>query len=109
MSNEIHSLLAKYFNGESTAEENERVQQWIASGEENRAEFELLQKLWNRSAEQEEIVFDTTKAWQSVNATINAVSTPKTVRMFSRRTAIAAAATIVLVLGLWWLIGGSNT
>jgi ferric-dicitrate binding protein FerR (iron transport regulator) len=110
MSNEIHSLLAKYFNGESTAEENERVQQWIASSDENRAEFELLQKLWNRSAEQEEIAFDTTKAWQSVNAKINVARTPaKTVRMFSRRTAIASAAAIVLLLGLWWLMGRSNT
>ena len=110
MNTEMHSLLAKYFNGETTAEENEQVQQWIASGDENRAEFELLQKLWNTSGQQEDIVFDTTKAWQAVNAKINEIRTPvKTIRMFSRRTAIAAAASIVLLLGLWWLIGRSNT
>src|SRR5215213_5672628 len=103
MSTEMHSLLAKYFNGETTDEENKHVQQWIASGDENRAEFELLQKLWNRSGEQEDILFDTTKAWQTVNAKINDAKTPaKTIRMFSRRTAIAAAAAIVLLLGLWW-------
>jgi transmembrane sensor len=109
MSNEMHSLLAKYFNGEATAEENERVHQWIAASEENRAEFQLLQKLWNSSGQYEEISFDTTKAWQSVNAKINTATLPaKTVRMFSRRTAIAAAAAVILLLGLWWLAGRSD-
>jgi transmembrane sensor len=110
MSNEMHSLLAKYFNGETTAEENERVQEWMAASEDNRVEFDLLQKLWNRSDHQQEIVFDTAKAWQAVNAKINTAATPaKTVRMFTRRTAIAAAASVVLLLGLWWLIGRSDT
>lgn len=110
MSTEMHSLLAKYFNGETTAEENERVQQWINDSHENRSEFELLQKLWNKSGEQEEIVFDTTKAWQAVNAKINTATKPaKTVRMFSRRTALAAAASIVLLLGIWWFMDRLNT
>lgn len=113
MNHEMHSLLAKYFIGETTAGENERVQEWIAASEENRAEFQLLQKLWNSSGQHEQISFDTTKAWQSVNAKINTAKVPvkvpaKTVRMFLRRTAIAAAAAIILLLGLWWLIGRSD-
>lgn len=105
----IHSLLAKHFNGETTAEENEAVQQWMAASEENRADFELLQKLWNTSGQQAEINFDTEKAWQAVHTTIHKVKAPaRTISLFTRRAAIAAAAVIVL-LGLWWLIGFSNT
>lgn len=106
----MHSLLAKYLNGETTAEENERVQKWIAASEDNRAEFDVLQKLWNASGQQEEIVFDTAKAWQAVNAKINNSKKPaKTVSMFTRRIVIAAAASVVLLLGLWWLIGPSDS
>lgn len=103
----IHSLLAKYFNNETTAEENEAVQQWIAVSEENRADFELLQKLWARSGEQEEIIFDTEKAWQAVHTTIHEKTPVRTISLFTRRAAIAAAAVIVL-LGLWWLISTSS-
>jgi transmembrane sensor len=110
MSNEMHSLLARYFNGETSVEENERVQEWIAASEDNRVEFDVLQKLWNTSGQHEEIVFDTAKAWQAVNAKINATKKPaKTVSMFTRRTAIAVAASVVFLLGLWWLIGRSDS
>ena len=106
---DINSLLAKHFNGEATAEENELVQQWMAASEENRADFELLQKLWNKSGEQDEIIFDTEKAWQAVHTTIHRVKAPaRTISLFTRQAAIAAAAVIVL-LGLWWLIGFSST
>lgn len=102
----MHTLLGKYFNGETTAEENEVVQKWIEASDENRSDFQLLQKLWNKSGEREEIIFDTAKAWQSVNAKINTARTPaRTVRMFTRRTAIGAAASVIVLLGLWWLIG----
>jgi transmembrane sensor len=104
---DIHNILAKYFNGEATAEENAAVQQWIAASEENRADFELLQKLWSKSGEQEQIVFDTDKAWQAVHATIHPAKAPaRTISMFTRRAAIAAAVLIVM-LGLWWLIGAN--
>ena len=106
---DIHSLLAKHFNGEATAQENEAVRQWIAASEENRADFELLQKLWNKSGEQEQITFNTEKAWQAVHTTIQKIKAPaSTISLFTRRAAIAAAA-IVVLLGLWWLIGYNNT
>lgn len=104
MSDNIHNILAKYFNGEVTAEESEAVQQWIAASEENRADFELLQKLWNRSGEHEEINFNTEKAWRAVHAKTRG----RVVNLFTRRAAIAAAVAIVL-LGLWWLIGRNST
>lgn len=106
MSNEMHSLLGKYFNGEATAEETAIVKQWMEASEENRADFLLLQKLWNKSGEHQEMVFDTNKAWQSVQAKLNTSKAPaKTINMFTRRTAIAAAASVIVLLGLWWLAG----
>src|SRR5215213_10915417 len=102
---DIHSLLAKYFNGETTAEENETVQQWIAASKENRADFKLLQQLWNKSGEQQQIIFDTGKAWQAVNAKIQRPA--RTISMFTRRGFMVAAAVVILLLGLWWLIGAN--
>jgi ferric-dicitrate binding protein FerR (iron transport regulator) len=103
---DIHSLLAKYFNGEATAEERETVQQWMAASEENQAGFNLLQQLWNKSGEPQEIAFDTGKAWQAVNTRIQRPA--KTIGMFGRRGVIAAAAAaVIILLGLWWLIGAN--
>lgn len=102
---DIHNLLAKYFNGEATAEEGEIVQQWISASEENQADFNLLQQLWNKSAEPQELVFDTGKAWQAVNTKIQQPA--RTIRMFPRRAAIAVAAAVIVLLGLWWLVGAN--
>lgn len=103
MHEEIHSILAKYFSGQATAEETEMVKNWAGASEENAADFNLLEKLWHRSGEQEQQVFDTDQAWQTVHGKINAVKSPsKMLRLIVRR-AVAAAAVIILALGAWWI------
>ncbi len=102
----MNSLLGKYLSGQTTAAEDTIVTNWIDASEANRAEFQLLQKLWNRSGEQQEIIFDTNKAWQAVNAKINTAKAPaRTINLFTRRSVIAAAAVVIIFLGLWWMFG----
>ncbi|HYF29561.1 MAG TPA: FecR domain-containing protein [Chitinophagaceae bacterium] len=111
MTDEMHNLLGKYFSGQATAAEEAIVQQWAAASEENRADFGLLEKLWHKSGDHEPIVFDTEKAWQAVNAKIRAGKAPvRSMRQYSKM--IAVAASIVLLLGVWWLYNnmyGSQT
>jgi len=109
MSEEIHSLLGRYFSGQATEEEIQTVQNWVHSNEQNEAEFKLLQKLWTRSGDQDAIVFDTDKAWQKINDKLKPViSIEKRSGGFSRKMAIAAAASIVLVLSIWWFVSNKT-
>jgi ferric-dicitrate binding protein FerR (iron transport regulator) len=90
MSEDIHGLLAKYFNGQATAEEIAIVENWIAADEQHKAEFELLEKLWTGTGEQHEVVFDMDKAWKVVDATLNPVlSLQKRNRTVMLRAAVA--------------------
>lgn len=104
MTDEMHGLLGKYFSGQATAEERLLVQQWAAD-EKNRADFDLLVKLWHKSGEHAPIPFDTEKAWQAVNAKIKTSTTPVR-RIRPLMKVVAVAASLVLVFGLWWLLGG---
>jgi transmembrane sensor len=107
MQEDIHSLLAKYFSGHASAEETGMVKNWAGASEENAADFKLLEYLWNKSGEQEQHVFNTEQAWQTVNTTLQNNRRSKAVRLFTRR-AMLAAATIILLLGAWWLFSPSS-
>ena len=102
MQEEIHGLLGKYFNGQASAEETDMVKNWATANEENAADFRLLEKLWNKTGEQEQYVFDTRQAWLTVHMKLQAKQRPKTITMMSRR-AVAVAAAIILLLGAWWI------
>ncbi len=107
MTDEMHSLIGKYFSGQATADEERLVQQWVAASEQNRSDFDLLEKLWHQSGEQETIQFDTNQAWKTVDGRIKAHRTP--VRRMKRYTwTIAVAASLVLVFGMWWLNSTSD-
>jgi len=106
MTDELHNLLGKYFAGQATADEEQRIREWSEASEENMADFRLLEKLWDESDEEEQIVFDTEKAWNKVDAKIKEEKVP--VRSITRRTIIAIAATTILALGMWWLMSSSN-
>lgn len=109
MQENIHGLLGKYFNGQASAEETGIVKNWAAASEENAADFRLLEKLWNKTGEQDQHVFDTNQAWLSVHAKLqNAKQRPKTITMMTRR-AVAVAAAIILLLGAWWIFFPSGT
>ena len=108
MTDEMHSLLGKYFSGQATAGEIQLVQQWVAASEQNRSDFDLLEKLWHKSGEHETIQFDTNKAWKTVDGRIRASKTPVR-RMKPYTRAIAVAASLVLVFGMWWIFNNTFT
>jgi ferric-dicitrate binding protein FerR (iron transport regulator) len=109
MQENIHGLLGKYFNGQASVEEIGIIKNWAAASEENAADFRLLEKLWNKTGEQEQHVFDTNQAWLTVHAKLqNAKQRPKTITMMTRR-AVAVAAAIILLLGAWWIFFPSGT
>jgi len=110
MSEEIHDLISKYLSGQASAEETAQVEDWAGSSEANKAEFILLQKLWVQSGESTPVIFDTQKAWIAVNARIkSAPSTPKLISLFPRKAIAIAAASVIVVIAAWWVLGSRTS
>jgi transmembrane sensor len=107
MPEDIHSLLAKYFSGQTSAEETDMVKKWAVASEENAADFRLLENLWNRSGEHQQEGFDTDKAWHMVNTRLQQPKQTRIIRLFARKAVVAAAA-IILLLGAWWIFFSSG-
>ncbi|HEY1112768.1 MAG TPA: DUF4880 domain-containing protein, partial [Chitinophagaceae bacterium] len=66
MSEDIHSLLGRYFSGEATEEERRRVEAWVAGSPAARQEYDLLEKLWKGPDAATPVVFDAARAWSKV-------------------------------------------
>jgi len=110
MIGDIHNLLGKYFSGEATAEEKEAIQQWKAAREEHALEFDDLEKLWNGFGGEEERTFDTARAWTKVDGLIQSAQPVRQAPVINmRRLAVAAAAVILVAVGLWWMQASGNT
>jgi transmembrane sensor len=107
MAEDMHYLLGKYFSGEASEEETAMVRQWAAASEEHAAEFRLMEELWKASGVEPAVRFDTEAAWTSVDSRLQ-------VRKKSAggariiRLAVGIAASLILVLGLWWMLGKGN-
>lgn len=109
MSEDMHSLLGKYFSGQATEEEAAMVKQWVSASAENEEEFNVLQKVWNRLEEHEAISVDTEQAWQKVNAGIRSPAKGGKLIGFSKwKAAIAVAASLVLVAAVWWMMSDKD-
>jgi transmembrane sensor len=106
MSEEMHILLGRFFSGEATEAEKTAVREWRLASSENEIEFALLEKMWNNSGEPAAISFDTEAAWKKVDASITSnVRKGRIIKMPARRVLIGVAATVILLLGLWWIVG----
>ncbi len=111
-------LLGKYLAGETNEAETEQVQQWLlrnnaADGESPRQELDRLQRLWETSAQVKSIPasVNTEVAWQKVSSQIK-MAPPRPIDMekegkvvpLKRRNIWPAAAVILVVIGLGWLL-----
>lgn len=106
---EMHILLGRFFSGEATEAEKTAVGEWRLVSKENEAEFALLEKLWNNTGEPGAISFDTEAAWKKVDAIITSnKGKGRIINMGTRRAIIAVAASVILLLGLWWVIDKSS-
>lgn len=109
MSEDMHSLLGRYFSGQATEEEAATVMLWIRADAKNEEEFKSLEQLWNKTGEQETVSFDTNKAWVNISSKIKREETPvKKGRVFSMKAVIGIAATLVLAFIGWWMFSSSN-
>ena len=93
---DIHNILSKHFDGESTPEEELLVQQFK---HEHPEEYHRLQAFWAKRNIQL-IDFDTSQAWQQVEGK---AQQPKRKRMYVylRRTASVAAVFLLMALGYY--------
>ena len=66
-----HELLAKYFAGETTIAESEKVDAWLAESDENWAEFDRLSQIWNGEKSNPLPSFDSKKAWNKVEGQLS--------------------------------------
>jgi transmembrane sensor len=110
MTDEMYSLLGRYFAGQASAEEVVAVEKWKAASEENEAAFIELQSLWNRSEQTEAITFDTSKAWNKVHSVLQSPQQDEThppakiIRFPLWKKAVAAVAILTLAAAAWLLV-----
>jgi len=109
MSEDIHSLLGKYFSGQLTTEETAAVLEWKNASEENASEFHLLEKIWQGFDETPPINFDTTNAWRRVDSVLQAAKPRQAKLITLPRLVASVAALFVIVLGIWWLTGNLSS
>jgi len=106
MSEDMHILLGRFFSGEATEAEKATVNDWRLLSKENEAEFTLLENMWNTQADPAPLSFDTEAAWKKVDASITvATGKRKIIKMPAREVWIGIAASVILLLGIWYIVG----
>jgi len=98
----MDDLLIKYILEETTTEENNKVQQWLAADAANQAHFKKLQAVWQLAAHPNpQPVTDAQQALQRLKQILQARETAPAKRMWPRvwTTAAAIAGIAVLALG----------
>ncbi|MBN2009665.1 FecR domain-containing protein [candidate division KSB1 bacterium] len=101
-------LIVKYLAGQAEQEEIRRVDEWIATNDANRTEFQRIQKLWNKSTHIAEFAaIDVEADWQKVKARMNFTSRQATIALLRRRESytpmrymLRIAAMLVLCVGI---------
>ncbi len=71
-------LLIAFLSGECSMQDQVLVRQWIAASEENRAQFEAMEKLWLEAdhAYPPSVTVDTEAAWRKVSQRIGPAESP---------------------------------
>lgn len=99
-------LLIKHILGETSTEENQRVQQWTAVSEENMQQYMELKEVWE-AAKRTPLEVDTSAAWQKVSLRIAAeesITGKPVVRRLKRPVwGWQAAAAVVTLVGMFSL------
>ncbi|MGF6929824.1 transmembrane sensor [Chitinophaga sp. W2I13] len=99
----LHELIAKNLSGQCTEAESAALQRWLEASPENRAEYEILVKLWGDSpaAVAPKREYNTAAAWDKTDQAIQLA--PSRVKALYTKYAAAAAILILLTAGAWWL------
>ncbi len=112
MNDEMYSLLAGYFSGHATAEEELTVNNWAAANENNRKDFEEAQKIWEQTGQSETLEYNTEAAWHKVKAAIEQPLEKRKggiIKLLNWKIAAAVAAAVLLFIAdNWWLNQNRN-
>jgi transmembrane sensor len=107
---DIDPLLAKYFSGEATAEEQASVEAWIAESPTHQRHALHVQTLLEKAtALRHHETFDTDKAWQKMKARIGEKkgASPKGHQRWMHPLRVAAAL-VLLAVAVWMLYPGKQ-
>lgn len=104
----MDDLIVKYLAGETDAHENDIINEWLASSDENRRHFEQMTWVWEQSDTGTEATIPIDEAWARFN--ILKEKQHKTERNDSNISwYYAAAALVVVAIGAWyWFSISSN-
>ena len=95
-------IIIRDLNGEASSEEQEELQQWLQEDTAHQSEFENLRMLWNDSAAAALHSFNTENAWQKISDQILPANKSKVVSMFAWKKAIAIAASVLIIVGIFY-------
>src|SRR5690348_12333948 len=97
-------LIVKYLAGEAEPHEEVMLNNWISASDENKKLFESIEKIWKAS---EGVSFrpevNVENAWNKVSKAMDTAK-PRGKQVAFYRAIILAAAMLVLVMGVLWLM-----
>src|SRR5687768_7270190 len=96
----IRSLIAKKLAGEATPAEMQEIEDWKNTSAENAAYLAQFENLWNYSTEPDIFSDKTDAAWNKVYSGMHKKQLPGI--HISYRAAFSVAASIALLLGVWF-------
>jgi len=111
--NQYDELLVRYLFNEATAEEQAFVENWLNTSEENQRYFNHLKKVSQLTEIKHDLLHLTDEVkleekWNRLEQNIQDVEPRKISRPVRMLIAIAVAASVLLVIGLGWLLSGNN-
>lgn len=109
-SDTLYPIMLSVLSGEATKEESHLLDEWLASSDANRREFERFEMLYRRlqaSGKEMRADYDTDQAWQKISR--QTIGRKKTFTLRPGWRSYAAMVAIVLSVGLYFLCGPSET
>ncbi|WP_162944841.1 FecR family protein [Flavisolibacter nicotianae] len=98
---QIQDIMLRHLNGEATAVEAEALLQWIRESSANKAEFDLVKRLWSDTVDAAMHNMDVEKAWQHVYAQTVEKQT-KIITLFPWKKMMAIAASVLLIVSAYY-------
>jgi transmembrane sensor len=98
----IMDIIIRHLNDEASVEMQNELQQWLKEDPSHQSEFDELKLLWDDTADAALHLFDTEKAWQKVNDRISSPYETKVARLFPWRKAMAIAASILIIMSVYY-------
>lgn len=98
----IMEIIIRRLNGEASTAEQDELHQWLKEDPAHQSEFDNLRMLWNDSAAAALHSFNTENAWQKVSSHISFPKESKVVPMFPWKKAIAIAASVLVIVGVFY-------